>query len=77
MCQQPVDFGVKRILTYAVNDENSTWKDVNVSGVVKINDFDQEDNTQNFGSFLNVTTKTVIASGATVNGIDKTGATVA
>ena len=76
-CMSAVDFGVKRILTYTVNDENSTWQDVNVSGVVIINDFDQEDNTQTFGSFLNPLTKTTIASGATISGTDKTGASVA
>ncbi len=76
-CANTMDFGVKRILTYTVNDENSTWKDVNVSGVVMINDFDQEGSTQTFGSFLNQLTKTAIASGASVNGTDKTGASFA
>ncbi|MFT3678983.1 MAG: Ig-like domain-containing protein [Ferruginibacter sp.] len=76
-CANTMDFGVKRILTYAVNDENSTWQNVNVSGVVKFNDFDQENNTQTFGSFLNPSSKAVIASGAAVSGTDKSGVTVA
>ena len=76
-CGSSLDFGVKRMLTYTVNDENSTWKDVNVSGVISINDFDQESNMQNFGSFLHPSTKATIASGAMVSGTDKTGAAVA
>jgi hypothetical protein len=77
ICANTIDFGVKRISTYTVNDENSTWKDVNVSGVVIINDFDQEGNTQTFGSFLNPVTKTTIVSGANISGTDKTGTPVA
>ena len=73
-CANTLDFGVKRILTYTVNDENSTWQDFNVSGTVKINDFDQENNLQNFGSFLNPGTMTTIASGTNISGTDKTGA---
>jgi len=76
-CASTIDFGVKRISTYTVNDENSTWQNVNVSGVVKPNDFDQEGNIQSFGSFLNQVTKTIISSGATVSGTDKTGASIA
>lgn len=76
-CANAIDFGVKRMLTYSVNDENSTWQDVNVSGVVKINDFDQEGNTQNFGSFLNPLTRAAISSGSNISGTDKTGAAVA
>ncbi|MBL0355892.1 MAG: tandem-95 repeat protein [Chitinophagaceae bacterium] len=75
-CANSIDFGLKRISTYSVNDENSTWKDVNVSGVVKINDFDQEGNAQTFGSFLNPLTKATIASGTSIGGTDKTGAAV-
>ena len=77
ICASSLDFGVKRILTYTVNDENSTWKGMAVKGVVMPNDFDQEENTQNFGSFLNPLTKAIIASGTIVSGVDKTGATVA
>jgi hypothetical protein len=73
-CATNMDFGVKRILTYSVNDENSTWKDMNVSGTVAHNDFDQEGNTQTFGTFLNPTTKVVIASNTSIPGTDKTGA---
>lgn len=76
-CAANVDFAVKRVLTYAINDENSTWQGVNVSGVVKLNDFDQENNTQTFGSFLNQATKAVIANGAIVSGVNKAGTAVA
>jgi len=75
-CENTLDFGAKKILTYAVYDENSTWQNVNVAGVVKQNDFDQEGNTQIFGSFLNGLSFTAITSGATINGRDKTGALV-
>lgn len=65
--------------TLAINDEISTWQDVNVSGGVIANDFDAENNTQTFGSFLaqSATPGAPIASGATVSGFDKSGATVA
>ncbi len=65
--------------TDAVNDENSTWQDVNVSGVVVANDFDTENHTQTFGSFLaqGTTPGAPITTGATVSGVDKTGAPVA
>lgn len=76
-CANDMDFGVKRILTYSVNDENSTWAGTNVTGVAKLNDFDQESNPQNFGSFLNPLTKAAIGSGSSVNGISKSGAAVA
>ena len=76
-CVTTADFGVKRISTFTVNDENSTWKDVNVSGSVLSNDYDMENNTQNFGSFLNPSTLATIATGSVVNGVDKTGALVA
>ncbi len=62
--------------TDALNDENSTWQDVNVSGGVLANDFDKENNTQTFGSFLNQSTLVNISSGATVSGVDKTGSPV-
>jgi len=39
--------------TDAINDENSTWQDVNVGGSVVVNDFDAERNTQTFGGFWN------------------------
>lgn len=76
-CANDMDFGVKRILTYSVNDENSTWQNTNVTGVVKHNDFDQEGNSQVFGSFLNPLTRAVIGSGSSINGTDKSGAAVA
>ena len=76
-CANSTDFGVKRIFTYSVNDENSTWQDINVTGIVKANDFDQENNTQTFGTFLNPFTMAVLASGSNIKGIDKAGVTVA
>lgn len=76
-CANDMDFGVKRILTYSTNDENSTWQNTPVTGVVKHNDFDQEGNNQTFGSFLNALTYASIASGATVSGTDKSGTAVA
>ena len=76
-CENSIDFGAKKISTYAVNDENSTWQNVNVSGVVEQNDFDQEANKQTFGSFLNGSTYTTLADGASITGKDKTGAPVA
>lgn len=76
-CENNVDFGVIRISTYAANDENSTWKDVNVNGNVTLNDYDQEGNVQTFGSFLNPTTMAVLSSGAIVSGVDKSGSVVA
>ncbi|HPH86172.1 MAG TPA: Ig-like domain-containing protein, partial [Ferruginibacter sp.] len=63
--------------TYAVNDEHSTFDDVNVSGNVLTNDFDLENHTQNFGSFLDQSTSAVIATGATVSGVDLAGTPVA
>jgi predicted aconitase with swiveling domain len=65
--------------TNAVNDENSTFQDVNVNGGVLTNDFDAENHTQTFGTFLaqGVTPGAPIATGATVSGVDKTGAPVA
>ena len=63
--------------TDAINDENSTWQDVNVSGDVLANDFDTENNTQTFGSFLLQNLSGDMASGATISGTDKTGAPVA
>lgn len=75
-CSGTMDFGVKRILTYTVNDENSTWQDVNVTGIIKQNDYDQEGNTQTFGIFLNPVGFAALASGSNVRGVDKTGAVV-
>ncbi|MES2847824.1 MAG: Ig-like domain-containing protein, partial [Bacteroidota bacterium] len=75
-CVNTMDFGVKRIFTYSVNDENSTWQNMNVSGTVKNNDFDQEGNTQNFGTFLNPSTMSALLTGAIVRGTDKTGASI-
>ncbi len=64
--------------TNAVNDENSTWVNVSVSGSVTTNDFDLEGNTQTFGSFLNQNgSGTPITSGATVSGVDAAGSPVA
>jgi len=62
--------------TNAVNDENSTWQDVNVSGEVTTNDFDLEGNTQTFGAFLNQSTLAPLTTGATVSGVDPSGAPV-
>lgn len=76
-CESNKDFGVKRIYTFAVNDEQSTWQNMTVSGIVKHNDFDQENNTQTFGSFLNPLTRSAIVSGASVPGTDKAGTAVA
>jgi hypothetical protein len=63
--------------TNAINDENSTWQDVNVGGNVLVNDYDKEKNTQTFGSFILQDVSGDMASGATINGKDKTGAPVA
>jgi large repetitive protein len=63
--------------TSAINDENSTWQDVNVSGAVVANDYDAENNTQTFGSFLLQNLTGTIVTGATLSGVDKTGATIA
>lgn len=76
-CVNTMDFGVKRILTYTENDENSTWQDMVVSSAVKLNDFDQEGNTQNFGTFLTPSTMGTLTSGSIVKGATKTGAPVA
>lgn len=65
--------------TLALNDENSTWQDVNVSGGVLFNDFDAENNTQTFGNFLaqGATPGLPISTGATLGGVNKTGTPVA
>ncbi len=63
--------------TTAINDENSTWQDVNVGGNVLVNDYDKEKNTQTFGSFILQNVSGDMASGATINGKDKTGAPIA
>lgn len=63
--------------TDAINDENSTWQNVNVSGNVLVNDFDAEGHTQNFGSFLLQNQSGDIASGAVLGGVDKLGVPVA
>ena len=59
--------------TDAINDENSTWQDINVSGNVLNNDFDAEGHTQTFGSFLLQNQSGDLASGAVIGGVDKTG----
>jgi len=76
-CASNMDFGVKRISTNSVNDENSTWQNTPVSGTVKHNDFDQENNSQSFNTFLSSTTLTALPAGSTVSGIDKSGNAVA
>jgi len=76
-CAVAIDFGIKRILTYAISDENSTWQNMAVSGPVKQNDFDQEGNTQTFTTFLNPSTLTTLTSGSAVAGSSKSGAVVA
>jgi Bacterial Ig domain/Secretion system C-terminal sorting domain len=63
--------------TDAVNDENSTWQDVNVSSGVLSNDFDKEINTKSFGSFVLQNLGGDITTGATISGTDKTGTPVA
>jgi uncharacterized repeat protein (TIGR01451 family) len=60
-------------VTYAVNDENSTWVNTAVGGNVVINDFDPERHTQTFGSFLNQSRSAEIVSGASVIGLDADG----
>jgi hypothetical protein len=62
--------------TNAINDEHSTWQDVNVGGNVLANDFDKENNTQTFGSFLLQNLSAYLTSGAVIIGKDKTGATI-
>ena len=62
--------------TDAINDENSTWQDVNVSGNVLNNDFDAEGHTQTFGSFLLQNQSGDLANGAVIGGVNKTGATI-
>ncbi len=63
--------------TNAINDENSTWQDVNVGGNVLVNDYDKEKNTQTFGSFILQDISGDLPSGASISGKDKTGATIA
>jgi len=77
VCVSNKNFGIKKIATFAVNDENSTWQDVNVSGAVKDNDYDQEKNTQTFGTFLNQSTFATITTGSVLTGINKSGTPVA
>ena len=62
--------------TYAINDENSTWQNVSASGNVLTNDFDLENDTQNFGSFLAQSFAGIITSGSNVSGLTKQGAIV-
>ena len=57
----------------AVNDENSTWQNVSVSGNVFTNDNNINNDNPNFGSFLNQTTFGIISSGTIISGVDKTG----
>ena len=63
--------------TDAINDENSTWQAQPVGGNVLVNDFDKENNTQSFGTFLNQSTLATIASGSTISGTNKAGGPVA
>ena len=60
----------------AVNDENSTWQNVNVNGNVFTNDNNIDNDNPVFGSFLNQTTFGIISSGTIISGIDKTGTTI-
>lgn len=76
VCVSNKNFGIKKIATFAVNDENSTWQDVNVSGAVIDNDYDLEKNIQTFGTFLNQTTFGTITTGSVLSGINKSGTTV-
>lgn len=61
--------------TNAVNDQNNTFINTSVSGDVTTNDFDLEDNTQTFGSFLN-NNNMVITTGSVVSGFNYFGNTV-
>jgi hypothetical protein len=65
--------------TDAINDETSTWQDVNVSGNVLSNDFDAEGHTQTFGTFLaqGATPGAPISTGAMLSGVNKSGGAVA
>ncbi len=63
--------------TDAINDENSTWQNVNVNGHVLSNDFDAEGHTQTFGSFLTQNLGGDLSSGSVLGGVNKTGAPVA
>jgi Bacterial Ig domain/Secretion system C-terminal sorting domain/Bacterial cadherin-like domain len=63
--------------TNAINDEHSTWQDVNVSGNILANDFDKENNIQTFGSFLLQNLSGNLTTGAVIIGKDKIGATIA
>jgi hypothetical protein len=63
--------------TDAINDENSTWQDMNVNSNVLANDFDKESNTQTFGSFLLQNLSGDMVTGAVISGTDKTGSPVA
>lgn len=62
--------------TYGVNDENSTWLNIAVSGNVLTNDFDPEGNTQTVSSFMQQNLSGNLASGSTVSGTNKSGNTV-
>ena len=62
--------------TYSINDENSTWQNTGTSGNVLTNDFDLENDTQNFGSFLAQNFAGIITSGSSVSGLTKQGAIV-
>lgn len=69
-----VSFGCNT--TVAINDENSTWINVPVSGDVKTNDFDPQGDIQTFGSFLNQSNGSPVSSGAVVSGVDVNGSPV-
>jgi large repetitive protein len=64
--------------TIAINDQQSTWKNLPVSGDVSTNDYDPEGNIQYFNAFLNQADGvTPISSGATLSGVDTAGNPVA
>jgi hypothetical protein len=62
--------------TLAIDDDNSTIVNTDVSGNVTTNDFDPEGDTQTFGSFLNQNGNN-ITTGATLSGTDADGNAVA
>lgn len=59
--------------TNAVNDQNTTWINVAVSGEVMTNDFDIEGDDQFFQAFLTQNLGGALASGSTVSGTDLNG----
>ncbi len=63
--------------TYAVNDENSTWINIPVSGVTIINDFDLERDIISFGGFIDNMGAAKVSGTITVSGFAVNGSPVA